>query len=115
MSLYESGDSSGDISLKDLCEQKFQSKILTETPLEKLAYLIARGGWPGNIDVEESECCELSNGYMENVIKTDLRKLDKDVDYNEQKAKLILKSLARNESTTVSNQSILNDIGCILR
>ena len=110
MSLYESGDSSGDISLKDLCEQKFQSKILTETPLEKLAYLIARGGWPGNIDVEESECCELSNGYMENVIKTDLRKLDKDVDYNEQKAKLILKSLARNESTTVSNQSILNDI-----
>lgn len=70
----------------------------------------ARGGWPGNIDVEESECCELSNGYMENVIKTDLRKLDKDVDYNEQKAKLILKSLARNESTTVSNQSILNDI-----
>ncbi len=41
---------------------------------------------------------------MENVIKTDLRKLDKDVDYNEQKAKLILKSLARNESTTVSNQ-----------
>ncbi len=110
MSLYESGDSSGDISLKDLCEQKFQSKILTETSLEKLAYLIARGGWPGNIDVEESECCELSNGYMENVIKTDLRKLDKDVDYNEQKAKLILKSLARNESTTVSNQSILNDI-----
>ena len=47
---------------------------------------------------------------MENVIKTDLRKLDKDVDYNEQKAKLILKSLARNESTTVSNQKILNDI-----
>ena len=63
MTLYESGDSSGNISLKDLCEQKFQSKILTETPLEKLAYLFARGGWPGNIDVEESECCELSNSY----------------------------------------------------
>lgn len=110
MSLYESGDSSGDISLKDLCEQKFQSKILNEVSLEKLAYLIARGGWPGNIDADESECYELANGYMENVIKTDLRKLDKDVDYNEQKAKLILKSLARNESTTVSNQSILNDI-----
>lgn len=110
MSLYESGDSSGDISLKDLCEQKFCSKMLNEVPLEKLAYLIARGGWPGNIDVDQSECCELANGYMENVIKTDLRKLDKDVDYNEQKAKLVLKSLARNESTTVSNQSILNDI-----
>lgn len=110
MSLYESGDSSGEISLKDLCEQKFQPKILNEVTLEKLAYLIARGGWPGNIDINQSDCCELANAYMENVIKTDLRKLDKDVDYNEQKAKLILKSLARNESTTVSNQSILNDI-----
>lgn len=110
MSLYESGDSSGDISLKDLCKQKFHSKILNEVTLEKLAYLIVRGGWPGNIDADQSECCELANGYMENVIKTDLRKLDKDVDYSEQKAKLVLKSLARNEATTVSNQRILNDI-----
>ena len=75
-----------------------------------MAYLIVRGGWPGNIDVDVNECGEIANGYMENVLKMDLRKLDKDADYNEQKAKLILKSLARNESTTVSNQSILNDI-----
>ena len=47
---------------------------------------------------------------MENVTKTDLNQLDNDLDYNEHKAKLILKSLARNESTTVSNQSILKDI-----
>jgi uncharacterized protein len=110
MSLYESGDSSGDISLKDLCLQKFQSKIFDEVSLEHLAYLIVRGGWPGNIDVDVSECAEIAKGYMENIIKTDLRKLDKDIDYNEQKAKLILKSLARNESTTASNQRILSDI-----
>lgn len=110
MSLYESGDSSGDISLKDLCEQKFHSKIFNDITLEKIAYLIARGGWPGNIDVNMSECNELANGYMENIIKTDLKKLDNDIDYNEQKAKLILKSLSRNESTTVSNQKILDDI-----
>ena len=110
MSLYESGDSSGIISLKDLCENKFESKVLEETNLEKLAYLIVRGGWPGNIDVSVNDCDELALGYMENVAKTDLKQLDKDIDYNEHKAKLILKSLARNESTTVSNQSILNDI-----
>ncbi len=110
MSLYESSDSSGEISLKDLCEQKFNSKIHEEITLEKIAYLIARGGWPGNIDVDPSICFELANGYMENIIKFDLKKLDIDVNYNEQKAKLILKSLARNESTTVSNQSILKDI-----
>lgn len=110
MSLYESGDSSGDVSLKDLCENKFESKVLEETNLEKLAYLIVRGGWPGNINVDVNDCDELALGYMENVAKTDLKQLDKDIDYNEHKAKLILKSLARNESTTVSNQSILNDI-----
>lgn len=84
--------------------------MLEETNLEKLAYLIVRGGWPGNIDVSVNDCDELALGYMENVAKTDLKQLDKDIDYNEHKAKLILKSLARNESTTVSNQSILNDI-----
>lgn len=110
MSLYESGDSSGDISLKALFENKFESKVLEETNLEKLAYLIVRGGWPGNINVDVNDCDELALGYMENVAKTDLKQLDKDIDYNEHKAKLILKSLARNESTTVSNQSILNDI-----
>ena len=110
MSLYESGDSSGIISLKDLCENKFESKIFEETSLEKLAYLIVRGGWPGNININESDCDELALGYMENVAKTDLKQLDKDIDYNEHKAKLILKSLARNESTTVSNQKILDDI-----
>lgn len=110
MSLYESGDSSGDISLKDLCENKFEPKVLEETNLEKLAYLIVRGGWPGNINVDVNDCDELALGYMENVAKTDLKQLDKDIDYNEHKAKLILKSLARNESTTVSNQSILKDI-----
>ena len=110
MSFYESGDSIGVISLKDLCEHNFQSKMLEEVSLEHLAYLIARGGWPGNIEVDVKDCVELANGYMENIIKTDLRKLDKDIDYNEHKAKLILKSLARNESTTVTNQRILNDI-----
>ncbi len=110
MSLFESGDSNGEISLKDLCDNKFEPKLFEEINLKKLAYLLVRGGWPGNIDVSELECGDLPVSYMENTIKTDLRKLDKDIDYNEHKTKLILKSLARNEATTVSNQSILRDI-----
>lgn len=110
MSLYESNDSTGIISLKDLCQHKFESKVVDEVSLEHLAYLIVRGGWPGNIDVNANDCSELAVEYMENTIKTDLKKIDKDIDYSEQKAKLILKSLARNESTTVTNQRILNDI-----
>lgn len=110
MSLYESGDSTGDISLMDLCQNKFEAKIYEQTSLEHLAYLIVRGGWPGNTSTGYDECDELGLSYMENVTKTDLNQLDNDLDYNEHKAKLILKSLARNESTTISNQSILKDI-----
>ncbi len=110
MSLYESGDSNGAISLLDLCDNKFEPKLIENTNLERLAYLLVRGGWPGNIGVSELECGDLAVGYMENVAKTDLKNLDRDIDYNEHKAKLILKSLARNEATTVSNQSILRDI-----
>lgn len=110
MSLYESGDSTGDISLMDLCQNKFEAKIYEQTSLEHLAYLIVRGGWPGNTSTSYDDCDELGLSYMENVTKTDLDQLDNGLDYNEHKAKLILKSLARNESTTVSNQSILKDI-----
>lgn len=88
----------------------WQEKIYDQTTLEKLAYLIVRGGWTGNIYTSIEECNELSISYMENVNKTDLKKLDEDIDYDENKAKLILKSLARNESTSVSNQSLLKDI-----
>lgn len=110
MSLYESGDSTGEISLSELCNNKFEARIFDEINLEKLSYLIVRGGWPGNIGVSEDECNELAFSYMNNVIKTDLNQLDHEIEYNEHKAKLILKSLARNESTTVSNKKILDDI-----
>ena len=110
MSLFESGDSSGEIRLSNLIKSEFKAIVIPEMKLEKIAYLIVRGGWPGNIAVDVSECGELAIGYMENVAKIDLGKLDQDIDYNEHKAKLILKSLARNESTTVSNLNILKDI-----
>ena len=111
MSLYESGDSDGSISLKELCERKFKASLITsDAKLEKLAYLIVRGGWPGNINSDETYCHELASSYMDNIIRTDLRELDKDIEYNANKTKLILKSLARNESTTASNQTILKDI-----
>ena len=110
MSLYESGDSNGDVSLSELIINKFEPMITKETSLLDLAYLIVRGGWPGNLDVSEEDSSVLADGYMENVMKYDLKKLDDGEFYNEHKTKLILKSLARNESTTASNSSILNDI-----
>lgn len=110
MSLFESGDSSGDISLKKVINGEFESKIYGQTDLSRIAYLVCRGGWPGNITVSADDCTEMATGYMENVVKSDLRRLGDGINYNEHKARLLLRSLARNESTTVSNERILKDI-----
>ena len=88
----------------------FSSKILENTTIEKIAYLVIRGGWPGAINIEPKVSNRIAMNYMENVLKADLKEFDDTLELNEHKAKLILKSLARNESKTVSNKSILNDI-----
>lgn len=110
MSLYESGDSSGKISLFDLCNGKLEQQILEDVQLEKIAALIVRGGWPENVSVDVSMAHLMPRAYMDNVIEENLNNLDDEIDYNRHKATLLLRSLARNESTTVSDSALLNDI-----
>ncbi len=110
MSLYESGDSSGQISLYDLCNGNLKMQMVDEVKLNHLAYLIVRGGWPENITVNEKDAHIMPRSYMEGVAKEDLNKLDDGVEYNEHKVNLLLRSLARNESTTASDLKLFNDI-----
>ena len=110
MSLFESGDSTGQVSLQDLCNGKLEMQMTNEVPLDPLAYYIVRGGWPENIEVKMKDAHIMPQAYMETVIKEDLSKLDDDTDYNPHKVNLLLKSLARNETTTVSELRLLNDI-----
>ena len=58
MSLYESGDSTGDISLKSVCEGQEISKMTGEVDLKNLAYLAIRGGFPGNLGLSSDEAVE---------------------------------------------------------
>lgn len=110
MSLFESGDSSGKISLRDLCAGKMDMQLLDDVPLEKIAYYIVRGGWPGNIEADVRKAHLMPRAYMKAVIEEDLNKLDDGVEYNRHKIELLLRSLARNEATTVSDSSLLKDI-----
>ena len=109
MSLYETGDSTGDISLKDICEGKFIDKATGKVELRNLARLIIRGGFPGNINYSASDAKEIVNEYINFIINDDLYRLD-GISRDKHKVKLLLKSLARNESTTVTNSTLKNDI-----
>lgn len=109
MSLYESGRSSGLISLKSLCEDDFEAKLTGEVKLTDLIDCIIRGGWPGNQDLPESLASLLPKAYITAVLSDDIERID-GVKRDRHKMELLLRSLARNESTTVSNRKIKEDI-----
>lgn len=110
MSLYESGDSSGKVSLFDICNGNLTMQMLEEVSLERLAFYIVRGGWPENISVDEDKAHLMPRSYMQTVVEEDINNLDDEIEYNRHKVELLLRSLARNETTTVSDSSLLKDI-----
>lgn len=109
MSLFESKDSSGQVSLINLFDDK-QDNILTgKVDLKHLINLTVRGGWPGSLNVPTSMVSELPKSYLDAVIADDVFKLD-GINRDLNKMQLLLKSLARNESTTATNRKLKNDV-----
>ena len=112
MSLFESGDSSGAVSLSELCRGKFTPSMTGEVSLKKIIELIIRGGWPGSLGGGIYETPFLANEYLNAVIDDDVYRID-GIRRDSVKMRLLLRSLARNESTTASNKTLVNDIKII--
>ncbi|MCM1538202.1 MAG: DUF4143 domain-containing protein [bacterium] len=109
MSLYESGDSSGKVSLKALCAGNMEPAMTGGVELKKLIELIIRGGWPGSLGLSLEQAALLPAEYLNAVIDDDVYRMD-GVRRDTFKMRLLLRSLARNESTTVSNKTLMKDM-----
>lgn len=109
MSLFESGESSGIVSLKSLCDGQLEPTLTEKVDLYQIAKLIIRGGWPGNINAKMDDISLIPAAYLESILEDDSREID-GVIYRIDKMRLLLKSLARNESTTATNKKLLDDI-----
>lgn len=107
MSLFESGDSSGDISIIDMFNGKNIVKNVKKTSLEELANLIVRGGWPANINIASDKSGLMPKYYINSILEKDIFEIKK---IDSIKMNMLLKSLARNESTTISNNKLIKDI-----
>lgn len=108
MSLYESKDSSGEVSIKDL----FEGKNITatdENSLGKIAFLICRGGWPRAIALEEKLALFQAIDYYDAVISTDISRVDS-IKRDKEKAKRLLRSYARHVGTQSSLETIRQDM-----
>lgn len=112
MSLYESGDSCGKVSLESLCHGELTSAMTGEVDLKTLINLIFRGGWPGSLSLPLKQAMLLPTQYLNAVIDDDVYRMD-GIQRDTQKMRLLLRSLARNESTTATNKTLMKDIKAI--
>ena len=109
MSLFESGESNGEIRLSNLftAPEKLHGKNTLN--LNNLAYLICRGGWPGAIRLDEESSLEQAFDYVDAVINSDISRAD-GVTRKPERTARIMKSLARNQGTQAPATLIRDDI-----
>jgi len=108
MSLYESGDSTGEVSLSDLFLEKEDIKGISNNELEDIAFFCARGGWPSSLNVSSSDALIIASDYLESLINNDIKTVD-GVERNPNRLRSVIRSLARNTCTNASIQTIKED------
>jgi len=110
MSLYESGESTGAVSLSDLFNGRWEPVVGTSpVDINRLAFLICRGGWPGALDLEESDAIGQAYDYYDVVCDSDISRVD-DVQRDPQRVRLLMRSYARHQGTMATIGTILADM-----
>ena len=109
MSLYESGESTGQVSLSDLFDGTKNIEGINNLNLEQIAYLTCRGGWPRAIFMEEEIALEQAYDYYDAVVNRDISEAD-GVSRNPERVKNLMRAYARNMGTQVSNDILRNDM-----
>lgn len=112
MSLYESKDSNGKISLKELFENKNLNidGIESNLTLDDILHVSCRGGWPETLTIENQEDqLEVSKSYVDVICQMDVSNID-GVKRDPNKVKLLLQSYSRNISTLAKNVNIISDV-----
>ena len=108
MSLKELGISTGDVSLEGLFEGNEYSAV-GSLSLTDVAELIVRGGWPSNINKTTRQAARLARDYIETVCESDISEID-GTKRDPAKVKQLIQSLARNESSLVSEKTLVGDM-----
>ncbi len=111
MSLYESGDSSGEVSLENLFSAPVSIKGFNPHSLKDIAFLICRGGWPFAVVEKMSEKAALSQtrDYVDIVVEEDISRVD-ETERNVERARAILRSYSRYQGTQTPVSQITKDV-----
>ena len=109
MSLYESGDSTGDVSLRELFGTPEAIDGAAKIDLDRLSFLICRGGWPLAVDLRDEIALDQALDYYDAVVHSDINRAD-GISKNPERVKRLMRSLARNQGQQIANTVIAEDI-----
>lgn len=109
MSLYETGDSSGQVSFAGLFDGDIPTTKIEEKSVEELIALCVRGGWPAVLGEDSQDSSDTASQYLESVINDDVYRVS-GTRHDVSKLRALIHSLARNTATTVSNRTLLADM-----
>lgn len=109
MTLYESNESNGSVSLNDLFDGSKKINGVNNLDIEDIAYLCCRGGWPRSLYMEKEIALDQAFDYYDAVINSDISRVD-NVNRNPERVKNIMRSYARNIGSQASYETIKNDI-----
>lgn len=113
MSLYESGDSNGLVSLKDIIDGKDISGV-SNLELEDIINVMIRGGWPESLNITGDNKFKVAKEYVQSLINEEVRTVD-GVERDRIKMESLLKSVCRNISTSTNKKTIINDMSTVFK
>lgn len=110
MSLWESKESAGQVSLKALFDGT-QEMGFFENPLQltDIAYAMCRGGWPGTLALKRKDSLEVAYNLVDELVNTDVNRVD-GTERNPERVRALFRSYARNISTMATANTIMQDV-----
>lgn len=109
MSLFESGESNGSVRMKDLFHTPETIAAINLLDLQKIAFLVCRGGWPRATFLEEEVALEQAYDYYDAIVKQDISRVD-GINRSIERVKALMRSYARNQGAQVSNTMLKADM-----
>lgn len=109
MSLYESEESSGEVSLKDLFSAPLSISGYSDCNIDRLAFFICRGGWPQAVGMRERPALQQASDYCDGVIRSDINRAD-NINKNPERVRRLMRSLARAQGSQTPISVIAGDI-----
>ena len=109
MTLYESGESNGTVSIESLFLKDFKVNGVNGLSLEDVAYLCCRGGWPRSLYMDKDIALDQAFDYIDAVIDSDISRVD-NVTRSPERTKRLLRSYARNSGSQASSETLKNDL-----